>query len=197
LNNTFYARPTEAKVKAWLAATPEDFRFSVKGQRGATMRALLQDPAGSVAWLVESLRPFGDRLGSVLYRVPADVKRVDERLAALLAAWPRDVPLTMEFQDPSWLMDEVLHLLRDHGAAWCTTDLDELPEPPSLHVTGPFLYLRLRRTDYDDAAVEAWAARIRPFLDSGLDVYAFFRHDDVGNAARLATALMAATERLA
>jgi uncharacterized protein YecE (DUF72 family) len=160
------------------------------------MRALRNDPADPVAWLLESLRPFGERLGSVLYRVPADVHRANERLAALLAAWPREVPLTMEFQDPSWLMDEVLDLLRAHGAAWCTTDLDELPEPPSIHVTAPFLYLRLRRTDYDDAAVDAWAARIRPFLDSGLDVYAFFRHDDIGNAAVLATGLMAATDRL-
>ena len=169
----------------------------MKGQRGATMRALLQDPAGSVAWLVESLRPFGERLGSVLYRVPADVKRSEERLAALLATWPRDVPLTMEFQDASWLMDEVLDLLREHGAAWCTTDLDELAEPPSLFVTGPFLYLRLRRTDYGGGGGGGGAARVRPFIDLGRDVYAFFRHDDVGNAARLAMALMAATERIA
>ena len=68
--------------------------------------------------LVESLRPFGERLGTVLYRVPADVRRDDGRLAALLAEWPRDVPLTMEFQDASWLDDEVLGLLREHDAAW-------------------------------------------------------------------------------
>ena len=41
LNNTFYQQPTEAKVRAWLAATPTNFRFSVKAQRGGSMRALL------------------------------------------------------------------------------------------------------------------------------------------------------------
>lgn len=182
-------------MKAWLAATPPTFRFAVKGQRGATMRALLGEAAGSVDWLVQSLRPFGERLGCVLYRVPADVTRDDARLAGLLAAWPPDVPLAMEFQDPSWERDEVLDLLRASGTTWCTTDLDALAAPPSIHVTGPRLYLRLRRTDYDDAAVTAWAARIRPFLDAGHDTYAFFRHDETGNATRLASALVAASER--
>jgi uncharacterized protein YecE (DUF72 family) len=160
------------------------------------MRALLVDAPGSVAWLLDSIRPFGDRLGTVLYRVPANVLRNDERLALLLAAWPSAVPLTMEFQDPSWLVDEVLDLLHEHGAAICATDLDDRDDPPSLHMTGEFLYLRLRRTSYDDRALATWAARIVPFLEVGHDVYAFFKHDEVGDAPRLARALVEHTDRL-
>jgi uncharacterized protein YecE (DUF72 family) len=167
----------------------------VKGQRGATMRALMVDPTGSVKWLVESIRPFGERLGTVLYRVPENVARNDDQLAALLEAWPRDVPLTMEFQDPSWMVDEVLDALRAHGATICATDLDDAPEPPSLHLTGPFLYVRLRRTDYAPAEIDAWAARFVPFLDAGRDVFAFFRHDETGEGAIRAMALQAAVER--
>jgi uncharacterized protein YecE (DUF72 family) len=189
LNNTFYQRPTPARVAAWLAATPADFRFAVKGQRGATMRALMVDAPGSVAWLVDAIRPFGERLGSVLYRIPADVPRNDARLAELLSAWPRDVPLTMEFQDPSWVVDEVLEPLRAHGVVLCATDLDESPEPPTLRLTGPFLYLRLRRTTYTEDDLRTWAARIAPFLAGGRDVYAFFKHDETGDATRLATRL--------
>jgi uncharacterized protein YecE (DUF72 family) len=195
LNNTFYARPTEAKVRGWLAATPPEFRFSVKGQRGATMRALMTDPEGSVPWLLDSMRPFGERLGTVLYRVPDNVKRDDARLAALLAVWPADVPLTMEFQDPSWFVDEVLDPLREHGIAICATDLDDLEEPPMLHLTGPFLYLRLRRTSYDEAELVAWAARVTPFLDAGHDVYVFFRHDETGRATEFARGFSAAVDQ--
>jgi len=181
-------------VRSWLAATPPEFRFSVKGQRGATIRALYADSQASVDWLVESIRPFGDRLGTVLYRVPEDIKRNDERLAGLLAAWPADVPLTLEFQDPTWHVDEVFAALAAHNTALCATDLDELPEPPTLRVTGSFLYLRLRRTDYSSAEVTTWAARIEPFLRAGHDVYVFFKHDATGNAARLATDLTAAVD---
>jgi uncharacterized protein YecE (DUF72 family) len=186
LNNTYYQQPTAAKVDAWLAATPSDFRFAVKAQRGGSYRSLQVDPVASVPWLTESLRRFGERLGTVLFRVPDGVARSDERLAALLAAWPRDLPLTMEFQDPSWHVDEVFSILAEAGAAICATELPDEPEPPTLRRSGPSLYLRLRRHDYSSAELAAWADRLEPFLADGLDAFVFFRHDDVGRGAELA-----------
>src|SRR3954469_7159806 len=92
LNNTFYARPTVERIRGWIEATPESFRFVVKGQRGASLRALGTGASESVRWLLEPLPAFGERLGAVLFRVPDPVGRDDDRLAALLRAWPRDVP---------------------------------------------------------------------------------------------------------
>lgn len=205
-----------------------------KAQRSSAIRALWGSPDESVAWLTEPLVHFGERLGAVLYRVPAEVRRdgpwvsgdtslADARLAALLAAWPREIPLVVELQDPSWHVDETFAALRTVGATLCTTDLppegdedaggagiaapggsDGSDDPdrrhgagarprgssgdpePFIRRTGSFLYLRLRRDDYDAAALDAWAARIEPFLAAGDDVYAFFRHDPVGRAAQLA-----------
>jgi uncharacterized protein YecE (DUF72 family) len=196
LNNTFYARPTEAKIRAWVAATPPSFRFAIKAQRGGSMRALLQDPGGSVPWLTESLASFGDRLGTVLFRVPSPVRVDVERLSALLAGWPRDLPLTFEFQDASWHADEVFARLTEFGAVLCATDLPDDPEPPTLRLTGPFLYLRLRRDDYTPAEVDGWARRLVPFLASGRDAFVFFRHDESGRATELAMELRAAVDRL-
>jgi uncharacterized protein YecE (DUF72 family) len=194
LNNTFYARPTEAKIDAWLRSTPESFRFAVKAQRGGSMRALLQDPTGSIPWLTEPLPRFGARLGSVLFRVPAEVRLNLERLTAFLTTWPRDIPLTMEFQDASWHVDEVFEALRGAGAALCATDLPDDLEPPSLRVTGPFLYLRLRRHDYTDEGLAAWAERLAPFVVDGRDAFVFFRHDESGRATELAAAFEPAVE---
>jgi uncharacterized protein YecE (DUF72 family) len=188
LNNTYYQQPSPAKVDAWLAATPAGFRFAVKAQRGGSYRSLLADPVGSIPWLTDPLRRFGDRLGTVLFRVPDRTRREDTRLAALLAAWPRELPLTMEFQDPSWHVDEVFAELRDAGAALCTTELPEDAEPPAIRRTGPFLYLRLRRHDYAADELAAWAARLEPFVSDGLDAFVFFRHDEIGRGAELAMA---------
>ena len=186
LNNTYYQQPTAAKVDAWLAATPPSFRFAVKAQRGGSYRSLLVHPAAAVPWLTEPLRRFGDRLGTILFRVPDGTARSDERLAAFLAAWPRDLPLTMEFQDPSWHVDEVFAALAAAGAAICATDLPDDPEPPAIRRSGPFLYLRLRRHDYGRADLEAWADRLEPFLADEVDAFVFFRHDEVGRGAELA-----------
>jgi uncharacterized protein YecE (DUF72 family) len=186
LNNTYYQQPTPAKVDAWRAATPPSFRFAVKAQRGGSFRSLLVDPVASVPWLTDPLRRFGDRLGTILFRVPDGVARSDERLAAFLAAWPVDLPLTMEFQDPSWHVDEVFGALAAAGAALCATDLPDDPEPPTLRRSGRLLYLRLRRHDYSTDELAAWADRLEPFLADGLDAFVFFRHDDVGRGAELA-----------
>jgi uncharacterized protein YecE (DUF72 family) len=189
LNNTYYASPKAPKVATWVAATGPDFRFAVKAQRGGSFRALQVDPATSVPWLTEPYRAFGDRLGTVLFRVPEGVRRDDGKLGALLAIWPSDIPLTMEFQDTSWHVDETFAALERAGAALCTTELPDDPEPPTIRRTGSFLYLRLRRHDYDPASIAAWAFRVEPFLASGDDVYVFFRHDEVGRGAELALEL--------
>jgi uncharacterized protein YecE (DUF72 family) len=189
LNNTFYARPTPQKIDAWVAATPPEFRFAIKAQRGGSMRALLQDPGASVPWLTEPLPHFGERLGTVLFRVPKVVKLRLERLDALLADWPSSVPLTMEFQDPSWHIDEVFARLKAAGVVLCATELPDDSEPPLIRLTGPFLYLRLRRHDYTPADIEAWATRLDPFLADGLPAYVYFRHDETGRATELAAQL--------
>lgn len=113
----------------------------------------------------------------------------------------------VELQDSTWHVDETFDAMRAAGAVLCTTDLppegDEGAEAdqgaetatPFIRRTGSFLYLRLRRHDYDATALDAWAARIEPFLAAGDDVFVFFRHDAVGRAADLALELRARFER--
>jgi uncharacterized protein YecE (DUF72 family) len=177
----------------------------VKAQRGSALRALLQAPEESVAWLTEPLGGFGDRLGAVLFRVPGEIRRggpifggdilaSDERLRALLGAWPATIPLVMEFQDSSWHVDETFDALRTAHAILCTTELADDEKSPTIRRTGDRLYLRLRREDYAPSAVAAWADRLLPFLAAGDDAYAFFRHDADGRAAELALELAARVE---
>jgi uncharacterized protein YecE (DUF72 family) len=196
LNNTFYQSPSESKVTTWVGATPAAFRFSVKAQRGGTWRAFGGNPDPGLPWLTQPYRLFGDRLGTVLFRAPDTAKRDDDRLSALLAAWPRDLPLTLEFRDPSWEADEVVGLLRDAGAVLCATEGEDDEEPPTLRRTGSFLYLRLRRHDYTADQLDTWRDRLEPFLAVGDDAFVFFRHDETGRGAELALELMARSGQL-
>ncbi len=192
LNNTFYQQPSAAKVAAWLAATPTTFRFVVKAQRGGTYRSFAE-PTPGLPWLTDPYRAFGERLGAVLFRVPDGSRRDDARLAAFLSAWPRDLPLAMEFQDPGWHVDETFAALSAAGASLTTTELPEDETPPTIRRIGRFLDLRLRRHDYSAAELSAWAARLEPFLADGVDAFVFFRHDDSGRGPELALEL---SERL-
>ena len=54
--------------------------------------------------------------------------------------------------------------------------------------TAGFGYLRLRRPDYDDAALTAWTARV---LEQRWDeAFVYFKHEDAGTGPRLARAFL-------
>jgi uncharacterized protein YecE (DUF72 family) len=179
-----------------MGAVPDGFRFVVKAQRGASVRALYGDAAESVAWLTEPLGDFGERLGAVLFRVGNEVPRDDDRLGRLLAAWPASIPLVLEAQHESWIRDETFTALRDAGAVWCTTDLDDQADVPDIRRTGDFLYVRLRRSAYSDADLDQWARRLVPFLDDGMDAYVLFRHDEDGTSALHAEGFASRVDRV-
>ena len=191
LNNTFYQQPSASKVAAWLEATPSTFRFSVKAQRGGTWGAFGGSPEAGLPWLTGPYRAFGERLGTVLVRAPDTLKRDDGKLAAFLAAWSSDLPLTVELRDASWHVDETVAALAAAGAALCASEDPDDELPPTLRRTAPFLYLRLRRHDYTPDEVATWADRLTPFLAAGDDAFVFFRHDEVGRGPELALELTA------
>jgi uncharacterized protein YecE (DUF72 family) len=194
LSGTYYRQVTDAQAAAWASRVPPSFRFAVKLLRTGSLRAYATDAAGTLPWLTTPLAAFGGRLGTALFRIGAGQARDDGRLDRLLAAWPARVPLALEAQDPSWQVDETHERLRTAGAVLVVTETDEAPDPP-LTVTGPFLYLRLRRMLYGTADLDAWAARLEPFLADGRDAFVFFRHDERGGTPGYAAALAARLSR--
>jgi uncharacterized protein YecE (DUF72 family) len=190
LHNTFYRRPSTQVVDKWLELTPEHFRFCPKTQRGTTWRAWSgDDPAGSIAWLGDSLRAFGDRLGAVLMSVRGSLERDDVALKRVLEVWPQDVPLALELPHTTWQDDEVYRLLHERGVSLVATDWDGRDEP-DLRRIGPLIYLRLRRLDYSVGQLERWAQRLEPFISDGMDAYVFLRHDETGESALRAVRLL-------
>lgn len=196
LHHTFYRRPPAETVARWLRETPEDFRFCPKAQRGTAFRAWSdEDPGEAFRWLAGSFESFGERLGCVLLSTRRGLERDDAALAQVLGAWPAGLPLALELLHPSWQADEVYALLDGAGVTLVANDWDDADEP-DLRRIGRFVYVRLRRTAYSTEDVARWAARIEPFLADGVDVYAFFRHDEDGEMALHAEALQAAVRDL-
>jgi len=185
INYTFNHLPTEKNVAQWTAATPEDFIFGLKASQQITHRKQLREPAETLPIFFERARPLGKRLGPILFQTPPWVKRDDDRLAMFLAALPRDLRCVLEVRDPSWYAAEVYDLLRSANVALVHAEGEKAPSPvETLGVTADFAYTRLRdRSGYPDDAVDTWAERLGAILDSGKDVYAYFRHDEDGSNA--------------
>jgi uncharacterized protein YecE (DUF72 family) len=54
----------------------------------------------------------------------------------------------------------------------------------------PFRYLRFREPPYAESDLRELAGRIRPLLAEGIDIYAYFRHEDAPTAPASAARLL-------
>ena len=116
------------------------------------------DPADSVPWLTEPYRRFGERLGTVLLRVPDGStarRRPAGGGAGGLAARPAadDGVPGSELARGRDVRGAGRRPARPCARPSCRSDAD----PPTIRRTGPFLYLRLRRHDYTTREIDAWA----------------------------------------
>jgi uncharacterized protein YecE (DUF72 family) len=182
INNTFYRMPTPAVVRKWAEQTPSTFRFSLKAPQRITHKKRLADVGEDTAFFVAAARELGKKLGPVLVQLPPYLRKAADRLREFLALLPEGFPAAFEFRHDSWFDDEVYGILRERGAALVIAEDEEKAAP--LVATAPFGYLRLRRQDYGDAELAAWAEKVRALPWQEADV--FFKHEDAGAGPRLA-----------
>jgi len=190
INNTFYRMPSESLLANWSRQTPPSFAFSLKAPQRITHVARLHDVAEPMRRFLDAARALRERLGCILFQCPPYLRYDRDRLEAFLSGLPeREFRFAMEFRHASWSCDEVRAALAAHRVAWCSVD-GEGPEPDVVRTTSEFVYLRLRKPGYDDAALGAWAARLRELLSGGTDVYVYFKHEDDPSGVRYANRLL-------
>ncbi len=193
INNTFYRMPKADVLARWAqAVSPNpDFVFVLKAPQRLTHTRRLVGAEVDLAYLLETAQALGPRLGPILFQLPPFLKADIERLRAFLALVPRAQRVAFEFRHESWNTPEVQAALRDFGAALVCADTDEsVPEGEPIVPTADWGYLRLRRVEYDTAALQAWAARLR--AQPWREAFVFFKHEDEGKGPALAAGLLAA-----
>jgi uncharacterized protein YecE (DUF72 family) len=153
LNTTGYRLPSEEQFVRWAGQTPAGFRFAVK---------LPQRALRSIATFEERVRRLGERLGPV--RAVIETPRDDGLLELLLGS--TDLRLAFDFRHESWADADVAPAVR----------VDDWDAEAS------FRYLRFRRPPYDEQALREVAARVRTLLEEGVEIFAYFRHEDEPSA---------------
>ena len=161
LNTTGYRLPAEEQFRRWAEATPAGFRFAVK----------MAHP-NRVAAFTERVRALGDRLGPV--RIVVQQARDDAFLARLLDSLDPELDWALDFRHESWAGAET-------GRAAVVNAVEG---------DASFRYLRFRDPPYDEASLAALAERVRPLVAGGIEVYAYFQHEDEPTAPEYATRLL-------
>lgn len=183
INNTFYRMPTEKLLLGWAAQVPERFRFSIKASRRITHQKKLADAAEETEYLLRTVSVLADRMGPVLFQLPPYLRKDVGLLTSFLDLLPSTVPAAFEFRHASWLDDATLDQLAARGVALCVAETEEGLDAPRLGTAG-WGYLRLRRTDYSEEDLAAWAERVAS--QGWTDAYVFFKHEEEAEGPKFA-----------
>ena len=181
VNYTFRNRISEKTTASWLADTPETFRFTLKANQAITHFKRLKDAQESVRRFLDSIAAMHNsgRLGAVLLQLPPNLKADTERLDTFLSDWPRQLRSAFEFRHESWFAEETYAVLKKHHSALCIAETDSLITPETF--TAEFAYFRFRKPNYTAAERRRIAERIQSV--EGMDVYAFFKHEESPESA--------------
>jgi uncharacterized protein YecE (DUF72 family) len=189
VNNTFYRLPSENAVEGWVEQSPRGFRFSVKASRYLTHVKRLREVGQGMRRFFEAIAPLArsPKLGPVLWQLPENFKRDDDRLGDALESLPEGRHC-FEFRHPSWFVPEMYELLREHRVALVIGDHPKRPFQTH-EMTAGWTYVRFhyghrgRKGNYSERELEEWKRRIAAWR-SRVEVFAYFNNDWEGIAPR-------------
>jgi uncharacterized protein YecE (DUF72 family) len=199
INATFYRLTSEATLRSWHDAVPDDFVFAVKASRYLTHVRRLRDPKEPVELLLERTAALGSKRGPILLQLPPDFSVDLDRLDETLTAFGSASRVVVELRHPSWENADTRRVLERHGAALCWTDRRG-PTGPEWS-TGGFGYIRFHAGRaqpapcYGEAALRSWAQRLASRWSNRADVFAYFNNDQRGCAPHDARQLALACRR--
>jgi uncharacterized protein YecE (DUF72 family) len=181
VNATFYRLPTRSSVAGWVEQTPPGFLFSLKASRYLTHIKRLRDLGPGLERFYDRIEPLArsPKLGPVLWQLPGNFRRDDERLAQALERLPPGRHC-FEFRHESWFHEDVYALLREHGTALVIGDSPSRPFQTN-ELTAGWTFVRFHGSggeggDYTDAELDSWRRRIAQWRRR-VEVFAYFNND--------------------
>lgn len=194
VNSTFYRLASPSAVGAWVENSPPGFIFAIKASRYLTHVKRLKTLDPYIDRFYEPLEALTatEKFGPVLWQLPENFHRDDERLARALAALPEGRH-AFEFRHASWFVDEVYAQLREHGVALVIGDDPKRPFQTLERITD-WTYVRFHRGNrgrggnYSAAEIDTWARRIAQWRRN-TEVFVYYNNDWEGYALRNADRL--------
>ncbi|MBL6449247.1 DUF72 domain-containing protein [Fulvivirga sp. 29W222] len=180
INNSFYRLPKETTVEGWYDRTPEKFLFTLKGSRYITHVKRLIGARESIAHFYHLADILKEKMGSILWQLPPNLKIDKERLINFCKALSTNYKNVIEFRHASWFHKEIYEILREYKIAYCIISAPgNLPE--DIITTTNFAYLRFHgKTDwynyhYSKKQLNYWKNRIERLKVK--EVFIYFNND--------------------
>jgi uncharacterized protein YecE (DUF72 family) len=186
LNATHYKIYPPSSIKKWAdKAENLDFVFCPKFPQTISHYSSFVDIDDKTNAFLEGIHAFGDRLGPIFLQVSDrfSPKRKDS-LFKYLESLPTDLQFFLEVRNPEWfsskeVTEDLLKTLTRLNVGYIITDAAGRRDCVHMYLTIPKAFIRfvgnsLDSTDY--VRIDQWVARIKYWLDNGLQELYFFMH---------------------
>lgn len=187
LNATFYRFFPPQQFASWAKKVPEGFLFHPKVTQDISHFQRLLGTEAMVEGYAEAVRHLGDRLGIVFLQLhehfsPRDIARVEP----FLRAWPKDVPLAIEFRHTDWynnpvVADQLHLLLEQYRVMNIITDTAGRRDLLHMRLTTPSAFIRYvgaNDPESDRSRLDDWVERLKSWVDLGIEEIHFFVHQN-------------------
>jgi len=183
INATFYGRQKPKSWETWEKVAPQGFQFAVKGSRYCVMKSKLAEASeGLSGFFAQGFAALGPKLGPILWQFTPWRKFDADDIAGFIDLLPEKLdgitlrhaiePRNASFNDPKFF-----DLCRARNIAVVLEDSDDYPAIEA--ETADFTYSRFQKmsedieSGYDDASLDAFAAKARDWRKAGKDAYIF------------------------
>ncbi len=186
LNATHYKLYGETGIAKWAAkAAGKDFKFCPKMYQGVTHRGSLSGKQFQTNEFFRGIMAFQEHLGPVFVQLSDSFSpKRKEEVYTFLRSLPTDVQFFLEVRHPDWfgqkeIRDELMETLRSINMGIVITDTAGRRDCAHMYLTVPKTFIRyvgnsLHATDY--TRIDEWIARMKKWLDKGMEELYFFMH---------------------
>lgn len=189
LNALFYNLQPGPVIERWASLAGEEFRFCPKFLNTISHTKQLQNAEQETALFIDHMFHFGSRLGYSFLQLSdgfgPDRATVLQNYVRLL---PRDFRTCVELRQQSWFAptnaigpsaSDTWQLFRDLGIGTVITDSSGRRDCVHMKLTAPVAFIRfvannMHPTDF--VRIDAWADRLRSWIDKGLREIYFIVH---------------------
>ncbi len=189
LNTLFYSLQPKSVIEKWASLADADFRFCPKFSNTISHQLQLKGAGPETALFIDHMRSFGDRLGTSFLQL-SDSFGPDR--AGLLQEYvrmlPEDFSTCVELRHSDWFhhgavsrrVTDVWRVFRERGIGTVITDTAGRRDCLHMILTAPVVLIRFVANNLhptDLTRIDAWADRIKVWMDKGLKEAYFFVHN--------------------
>lgn len=184
LNTLFYSLQPKEVIQRWASLADAGFRFCPKMSESISHRLQLRNAQEETKQFIDHLSAFGDKLGTSFLQLS---ESFGPDRATVLQDYLRSLPerfrLCVELRQKDWFNGsaaDTYRIMMENNIGTVITDTAGRRDVLHMRLTAPVVFIRwignsLHPTDFP--RIEAWAHRLRSWMDKGLREIYFIVHN--------------------